>query len=309
MVVKLSNDPNCGYTPPSEPIYRWQNMNIATDYICDNYNKYYKQKKQVSYDGLTWQDVIPSEYQMGALYESNSTDCGYVPTFDGKLLAYYGSEVYTVECNGDGTLTSSETTPSGYERSGMTRAIIGNCTTSICHSAFLLRDNLKNISFPNNVTSIDSLAFAGCSGLTSVNIPDSITSIGDSAFQHCYGLTSATIGSGVTSIPDSLFFWCSGLTEVTIPDSITSIGRQSFSGCTSLTSITIPSGVTEIGGIAFANCNSLTSITCLATTPPQLGTNALWSTNNCPIYVPAESLSSYQTAWSDFASRLRAIST
>lgn len=42
--------------------------------------KYYKQKKQVSYDGgQTWQDVIPYEYQKGALYEQRSQDCGYVP--------------------------------------------------------------------------------------------------------------------------------------------------------------------------------------------------------------------------------------
>lgn len=40
--------------------------------------KYYKQKKQVSYDnGVTWQDVTPYEYQEGDLYERNSTDCGY----------------------------------------------------------------------------------------------------------------------------------------------------------------------------------------------------------------------------------------
>ena len=42
--------------------------------------KYYKQKKQVSYDnGVTWADVIPYEYQQGDLYEMESQDCGYVP--------------------------------------------------------------------------------------------------------------------------------------------------------------------------------------------------------------------------------------
>lgn len=40
--------------------------------------KYYKQKKQVSYDnGQTWQDVSPAEYQRGDLYETLSRDCGY----------------------------------------------------------------------------------------------------------------------------------------------------------------------------------------------------------------------------------------
>lgn len=41
------------------------------------YCKYYKQKKQVSYDnGLTWSDT--GDYQKGNLYETNSTDCGYI---------------------------------------------------------------------------------------------------------------------------------------------------------------------------------------------------------------------------------------
>lgn len=45
--------------------------------------KYYKQKKQVSYDnGATWQDVYPAEYQKGSLYETNSTDCGYIASFE-----------------------------------------------------------------------------------------------------------------------------------------------------------------------------------------------------------------------------------
>ena len=41
------------------------------------YCKYYKQKKQVSYDnGLTWTDT--GDYQKGDLYETFSTDCGYI---------------------------------------------------------------------------------------------------------------------------------------------------------------------------------------------------------------------------------------
>lgn len=45
--------------------------------------KYYKQKKQVSYDsGATWQDVVPAEYQRGSLIEPNSTDCGYIASFE-----------------------------------------------------------------------------------------------------------------------------------------------------------------------------------------------------------------------------------
>lgn len=101
LVIKTENDPECGYTPPAEPIYRWYNMPITTDYVCDTCpalqyrwvnkdistyyecvgtDKYYVQKRQYSYDsGTTWNDVVPEETQRGSLYESGSTDCGYVP--------------------------------------------------------------------------------------------------------------------------------------------------------------------------------------------------------------------------------------
>lgn len=61
-------------------MYRWINLNPSTDYYCSGTTKYYKQQKQVSYDeGMTWENVSPSEYQWGGIAETQSTDCGYVP--------------------------------------------------------------------------------------------------------------------------------------------------------------------------------------------------------------------------------------
>ena len=76
-----------------------------------------------------------------------------------------------------------------------------------------------------------------------------------------------------------------------------------------LTSITIGSGVTSIGGAAFYNCRSLSSVTVEATTPPTLGLNVFNNTNNCPIYVPSQSVNAYKTAtnWKTWASRIQAI--
>ena len=74
---ELSED--CGYVPPQ---YRWVNLDPSTDYYCDaeTYSKYYKQQKEVSYDGgETWEYVVPAEYQQGSLAEPHSTDCGYEP--------------------------------------------------------------------------------------------------------------------------------------------------------------------------------------------------------------------------------------
>lgn len=80
--------------------------------------KYYKQKKQVSYDsGATWQDVVPAEYQKGSLIEPNSTDCGYIASFerwvqsgttcDGANL--YKLEVFQTSVDGIHWETTSQT--------------------------------------------------------------------------------------------------------------------------------------------------------------------------------------------------------
>ena len=306
---------DCGYIPTIE--YRWIDLDPSVDYYCSGTTKYYKEKKQYSLDsGVTWIDVTPAEYQWGASAETESEDCGYVPsepiyewrritpvsgdssTFicqncypygNTKLIVTYNNSYtyFTLYCDDNTTLTSDTIKQriGGYQYTAMTEAAIGSC-----------------------ITSIGNNAFQKCSGLTSVTIPNSVTSIGDGAFISCTGLTSIYIPSGVTSISNSTFHYCNSLTSVTIPDSVTSIGINAFVDCRSLTSVTIPSGVTYIGNSAFWACDSLTSVTCLATTPPTLGNNYVF-TNNCPIYVPAESVDAYKSAWWREADRIQPYET
>ena len=148
--------------------------------------------------------------------------------------------------------------------------------------------SVNSVEIQNSVTTISDYTFGFCRALTSINIPNNVTTIGNSVFYYCEGLTSISIGNGVASIGDYAFYYCTSLTNINIPDSVTSIGYGAFDYCTSLTSITIN-----------------------ATTPPSLGSNAFNNTNDCPIYVPAESLDAYKTAtnWSSYASRIQAIPT
>lgn len=90
----------------------------------------------------------------------------------------------------------------------------------------------------------------------------------------------------------------------------------SFNGCTNLLNVTVPSTVTELRPACFSNCTSLTYVKMLPTTPPTLAKliqsdpyYQFYNSNDCPIYVPAESLTAYQTApgWSNYASRIQAI--
>ena len=143
--------------------------------------------------------------------------------------------------------------------------------------------------------------------LQSVEIGDCVTSIGNTTFFNCSTLTSVTISNSVTSIGNGAFRECGNLSSIIIPDSVTSIGIAAFSNCRSLTNITIPSGVTSIELQTFYFCTSLESVTVLATTPPYLGTEAFSFTNDCPIYVPNESVNAYKSAWSEYASRIHAI--
>jgi len=179
-------------------------------------------------------------------------------------------------------------------------------TINIGKEAFMQTD-LQTINLEGGT--IEYEAFYGCTALTSCNLGN-VTSIGQNAFYGCSGLTSVTIPSSVTSIGIGAFEHCSSLTSITIPDSVANIGYGAFGYCTSLTSCTIGNSVTSIGEYAFYKCISLSSITINATTPPTLSNvNAFSKTNDCPIYVPAQSVDAYKTAsgWSTYASRITAI--
>ena len=305
-VVRMENDPECGYVPPpTEPIYRWYQVPITEDYVC-------------------------------ARCETPPT-----PTGETKFNAIYSGEITReVECNDNLTLTSNETRPFGYEASAMTTAVVGYCVTSIGDRAFDGCSSLSSCTIGNNVTSIGSYAFTDCSGLTSiggvgsgasVEIPNSVTSlglqytfsncigltnvtisdyitnIGYHTFEHCIGLTTCNIGSGVTSIGNAVFAECSSLTSIEIPSGVTAIGDRAFYGCSSLTSIEIPSGVTRLDSYALSSCSGLTSITINAFTPPTLGDGVFNNTNDCPIYVPEQCVDTYKTTsgWSSYASRIQ----
>ena len=147
--------------------------------------------------------------------------------------------------------------------------------------------------------------------ITSLTIPDGTTKIGGHAFDGCSSLTDVTIGNSVTIIDYYAFIQCHKLSSVTIPNSVTSIGGNAIYFCSSLTDVTIGNSVTNIGSYAFNYCKKLTSITIEAVTPPTLGASVFDNANNCPIYVPAESVDAYKTAtnWSAYADRIQAIPT
>lgn len=75
------------------------------------------------------------------------------------------------------------------------------------------------------------------------------------------------------------------------------------------TTVTVPSTVTLLRVACFYGCTSLEDIVMLPTTPPARAYNSLANTNNCTIYVPDDSVITYQNSWTDLASRIQALST
>ena len=160
--------------------------------------------------------------------------------------------------------------------------------------------------------------FAGCASLTSLDVSgwdtSSVTSM-NSMFYYCYSLTSLDVSSWDTSSVTSMnnmFSSCYSLASLDVSSwdfsSVTSTNNMFYNSYGLHGSITIPATATVIGTNCFSACRSLYEWHFLATTPPTLGgTNAFSNMTDFggkKIYVPAASLSAYQSAsnWSTYAS-------
>ena len=178
------------------------------------------------------------------------------------------------------------------------------------YSSPFLESKISNIDL-NGVTLIGDYAFNKTSGYTSITIPSSVTTFGSGAFNSVSGLNSVTIDYASNATLKSSQFTSLSITSLSIGSHPTSIGDSMFRRCTKLTTLVIPSNISSINSSAFYNCSGLRSITVHSATPPTLGSSAFNNTNDCPIYVPQESVDAYKAAsgWSKYASRIQAIPT
>jgi hypothetical protein len=155
------------------------------------------------------------------------------------------------------------------------------------------------VTIPNSVTIIGYEAFKNCNRVKSLSFGNSVTSIGGSAFSGCTGLTSVTIPNSVTDIGEQAFAYCYSLTTLTLPENIKVIKKGTFQGCR-IKSIVIPAKVEYIYAEAFSNAYT-EEVKVLAENPPFAYDNT-FQNYNIPLYVPKESINSYQATnpWSKF---------
>lgn len=110
-------------------------------------------------------------------------------------------------------------------------------------------------------------------------------------FSSCYALSS---------IPTGLFDNCTKVTNFS----------NCFSYCRLLIYVELPISFSDLGKDAFSNCPKLKYIKSKKAVPYTIQSSTFSNTNNCPIYVPDESVDAYRTAtnWTELADRIKPMS-
>lgn len=258
--------------------------------------KFYKQQRQVSYDGgITWSNL--EEYQRGDLYERDSTDCGgggtqyrwvNIPiSQDYECVGtakYYKmkrqqstdginwTDVVPLETQ-RGSMYEQQSVDCGYvppvtNNKWEGTYIDGTSNSKACNSSSILSSsevtnklNLKTIQIGGCVSEIANYVFEGVTALTAVTLAENLVKIGFGVFSGCTNLASVNIPNSVTTIMPNAFQNCSSLGSIRVPSSVSEVPNSFVRSCTSLTSITLSEGITTIGSDAFQDCDALTAIT------------------------------------------------
>ena len=196
----------------------------------------------------------------------------------------------------------------------------------------------------SRLETIDDGAFSLCPYLAEIDLPETVTEIGSGVFESSTAIeifrgafavddrhlvkdgrllafASGNIGKGYVdvvpeevSVIDAHAYHGSDIEGVTLPETLTEIGPGAFAQCFSLKNITIPASVSKIHSWAFEEDEALewikikrTESVIEAVPDPDTGDfGAFETTDDCPIYVPANTLNwyTYGQYWEEYGSKL-----
>ena len=191
----------------------------------------------------------------------------------------------------------------------------------INYSAFVDCSGFSGVLvIPKNVTLIGRAAFVGCNGISEVVVDQEnkvYTSKGNCIIQksnkmlvQAFSCSEIPQDDSIVCLENYALSRISGRDiDFSLPKGVTEISLRAFYRCYALKNITIFSVVTSIGKDAFLEATNLELVIMQRVVPPTLGAGVFDNTNNCPIYVPADSVQAYKTAngWSAYADRIFAI--
>ena len=239
----------------------------------------------------------------------------YTPTLEESVLSknitYIGQQGLVDWKFGDISFPNNF---SGYSNSFMS---ITASTITIGENAYLIGNVFSSVS-ANTITIGDgfnnptTLSLFSSVSANTINIGNGTLAIrSGGCFTSNYVIQNLNINSNYNTYHPLFENNRGTIKNVTYGNDVTVIGENAFSNRTELSSVVIGSSVTRINDSSFSGCSSLTSITVESVTPPTLGYYVFDNTNNCPIYVPPESVDAYKAAsgWSNYASRIQAIPT
>ena len=141
----------------------------------------------------------------------------------------------------------------GAERSGV-----------LCRDDWIdFRDEIREVSIPNNVSELCEGCFKGCASLRHVTFgpSSSLERIGVSCFQET-GVEEFAVPDGVRELCEGCFRGCSSLHHVTFGPSspLKRIGVSCFQ-CSGVEDVSVPDGVRELCEGCFRGCRSLRRVT------------------------------------------------
>lgn len=158
------------------------------------------------------------------------------------------------------------------------------------------------------VTGIDANAFYGVSSIRSITIPKSVSNISSTAFVKCRNLTDFKVASGNNNYSSdgnrllskngkTLIAYPSAEGEVAIGGKITTIAPYALSA-TRITKLTVGSGVKQISVCAFSHTSLLRKVYLKSKNAETIQCGCAFDHVNqsCLVYVPEESMESYEAA-------------
>ena len=231
-----------------------------------------------------------------------------------KNVKFIGHQAFSM-CSNLTSVTSNgkleEIEGAAFTRCPLTTAYLPEGLLTINMNAYFRCTSMNSFTIPTTVTTITGNPCVGATLLTAFNV-----AAGSDYFTTYDGCLYATSGStvkpvsmraegdvpaGLTALVGVPTGWRQSVLRV--PEGVTVIANQAAREATSITEVELPSTMVEIRPSAFSSITGITKVTCLATTPPQCGsdfTEAVYQ--NATLYVPMRSVELYRNAavWCNF---------